>query len=93
MPLPASFPLILASLALASCLTACATLETGADHVRDFAVRHPIVTAVGAALIVGGVAASLDHHAHQHQPATDSCVAYYESRQGASPAQASIDCR
>lgn len=38
-----------ASLALVLSLTGCATLETGSDHVRDFAGRHLVVTAVGAA--------------------------------------------
>lgn len=32
-------------------LGGCATLESGADHVRDFAVEHPIVVACGVAFV------------------------------------------
>jgi hypothetical protein len=55
-----------ASLALAVFLTGCATLETGADHVRDFAVRHPVVTGVATVVVVGGVVYALDHHHHHN---------------------------
>lgn len=59
----------LTSLALALLtLSGCATLETGADHVRDFAGRHPVVTAVGTAVVVGGVVYALDHHGHHSEP-------------------------
>jgi hypothetical protein len=56
-----------APLALVLGLTGCATIENGADHVRDFAVRHPVVTAVGTAVVIGGAVAALDHHGH-HAP-------------------------
>jgi len=55
----------LASLALALSLAGCATLENAADHTRDFAERHPIVTGVATAVVVGGVVYALDHH-HDH---------------------------
>lgn len=59
--------------ALTTSFTGCATIENGADHVRDFAVRHPVVTAVGTAVVVGGVVYALDHHHHRdpsRSPAT-----------------------
>lgn len=59
----------LSSLALVLLMFAgCATLENAADHTRDFASRHPVVTAVGTAVVVGGVVYALDHHHHDHAP-------------------------
>jgi len=60
----------IAVLTTIACLSGCATLENGADHVRDFAVRHPVVTAVGTAVVIGGVVYALDHHHHSEPPAS-----------------------
>jgi hypothetical protein len=43
-------------LCLTLCSTGCATLE-----------RHPVWTAVGTAIIVGSIAASVQHHHDQQQ--------------------------
>ena len=55
----------LASLALILSLAGCSTLETAADHTRDFAKAHPVIVGVGAAVVVGGIVYGLDHH-HDH---------------------------
>lgn len=57
---------ILALLALFS-LAGCATLERGADQVHDFAVVHPVVTAVAASLAVGAIVSAVDHHHHPRE--------------------------
>lgn len=44
-----------AALAAILCITGCAS-------VRDFAHEHPVATAIGGAMIVGSVAASLSSH-------------------------------
>jgi hypothetical protein len=49
-------------------LSACATLETAADHVRDFAHSHPVLTSVAAGVAAGSIAASLQHHGHHQEP-------------------------
>lgn len=59
----------LTSLAIVLSLTGCASLESAADHTRDFTIRHPIVTAVGAAVVVGGAVAALDRHHHHGEAA------------------------
>ena len=58
----------LTSLALVLSLSGCATLETGADHVRDFAHKHPVVTGVATAVVIGGAVVALDHHHYDHAP-------------------------
>jgi hypothetical protein len=45
-------------------LIACSTLETAADHARDFAGRHPIVTTVATVAVVAG-AYTLAHSGHR----------------------------
>jgi hypothetical protein len=65
-----------------------ATLEAGADRARKFPARHPVVTAVGAAVVVGGAVALSRHHS----AGESGCLGYYESR-GASLTAAEHDCR
>ena len=50
------------ALSLLVALTGCQALETGADYVRDVAGRHPVVTGVGTAILVGGNVYAVDHH-------------------------------
>lgn len=45
-------------------LTGCATVERGADHVRDFATAHPVVTAIAAGAAAGAIVAAVDDHHH-----------------------------
>ena len=50
-------------------IAGCSTLETAADHTRDFSARHPVITAVGAAIVVGGAVAAIEaghHHSETH---------------------------
>lgn len=49
-------------------LSGCATVETAADRARDFAIQHPIVTAVGATIIIGGIVVAVDHHHYDAAP-------------------------
>lgn len=48
----------------------CATLEHGADQVRDFAHEHPVVTAIAAGAAAGAIVAAADRH-HHHGGAPD----------------------
>lgn len=62
---------VLVTLTLILTLTGCASLENAADHAHDFAVRHPIATAIGTAVVVGGAVAAIEagHHHRHHEPA------------------------
>jgi hypothetical protein len=51
-------------LALLACL-----LIVGCESTRDFAKRHPVATGIGAALLVGSIAASANH-GDSNKPAT-----------------------
>lgn len=44
-------------------LTACATIEDGADHARTFVREHPLVSAV-AGVVIGAVDQCALHRAH-----------------------------
>lgn len=52
---------------------------------------HPVACAVGSALIVGSVAATIERHHDQHARPL-GCVGYYES-QGLDAADAMTACR
>jgi uncharacterized lipoprotein YajG len=67
---------VLISAALA-CLAGCASL-------KEFTERHPVATGIGAALLVGGIAASLDggdnRSTHDASlPSTPNCQANPQS--------------
>jgi hypothetical protein len=51
-------------------LTGCASLENAADHAHDFAARHPVVAAVGVAVVVGGAIAASEAGHHHHESTT-----------------------
>lgn len=58
---------ILLVLAAAVSLEGCATVETGADRVRDFAAEHPVITAIAAGAAAGALVAAVDRpHHHEH---------------------------
>lgn len=67
------------------CLAACSTLETAADHARNFAHSHPVLTAVAVGVAVGSIA-SHHHHHHDHRYLypPGSCEAFYQG-QGLDP--------
>ncbi len=60
-------------------LSACATLETGADLARDFVVAHPIVTAIAVGVVAGSITLAAEHYHRLPQFAPGSCQAYYAS--------------
>jgi hypothetical protein len=60
--LSAALPALLVS------MTACATIEDGADHARDFMREHRAVSAVAAAVIGAGVAAAVRGHRPHAEP-------------------------
>lgn len=41
-------------------LSGCATIESGADRARDFAVAHPVAAAVAVGLTAGAIAVSVN---------------------------------
>lgn len=49
-------------------------LLAGCESTRDFAKRHPVATSIGAALVVGSIAASAHHGDRQDQPATGAAI-------------------
>ncbi len=60
-----------AHIALIIALGGCATLERGADHVRDFTTAHPVITAVAAGAAAGAIVVAIDdrhHHEHRDGP-------------------------
>jgi hypothetical protein len=76
-------PVLRAALpALLVSLTACATIEDGADHARDFVHAHPVVTAVAAAAIGAGVAAAVHAHKHRQEPPAANPCAYLSEPHG-----------
>ena len=45
-------------------LSGCATVERGADQVRDFAQEHPVVTSIAAGAAAGAIVVAVDRHHH-----------------------------
>lgn len=43
-------------------------LLSGCASLSNFTQKHPVVTAIGAAVIVGSIAASVDHGGHKAVP-------------------------
>jgi hypothetical protein len=75
------------TLALLS-LTACTTIESAANHARDFVVAHPVITAVAVGVVAGSIAVVADHHHHQQLPVRSeagSCVIVVETLEGPIP--------
>jgi hypothetical protein len=60
-----TLPRAIALLAIIA-LPACSNLVAGGDHTRDFAVAHPIVTAV-AVTALGARVYALARHDHHNQ--------------------------
>lgn len=56
-------------LALLACL-----LLAGCESMRDFAHEHPMATSIGAALLVGSVAASLDNGSDHSRPVENTAI-------------------
>lgn len=49
-------------LVLLCVLNGCATVERGADHVRDFASAHPVVVSVGTSIVVSSAITTIAMH-------------------------------
>jgi uncharacterized protein YceK len=52
----------LLALLLALNLGGCATIESAADASREYCETHPAACAIGGAVVVGSVAATIDAH-------------------------------
>lgn len=54
---------------LLGCLLLC-----GCESIQEFANRHPVATGIGGALLVGSIAASVNHGDSNKQPATGAAI-------------------
>jgi hypothetical protein len=57
----------LLAVSLSLTLAGCASLETAADHAHDLAARHPVATAVGAAVAASAITVALDRRRDDHR--------------------------
>jgi len=55
---------LVALLTVLALLSGCDTLENRVDATRDFASRHPAVTAVTSAVVAAGVTYAIEHRGH-----------------------------
>lgn len=53
-------------LVLSLILCGCTTVESGADHVRDFAKAHPVITTIAVGAAAGSIAAVIVANNHHH---------------------------
>jgi|SRR5713226_5815217 len=55
---------LVALLTILALLSGCSVLEDRVDEARDFAGRHPAVTAVTGALVGAAITIAVEHHGH-----------------------------
>lgn len=56
-------------------LAGCMTVERGADHVRDFAKAHPVVTSVGASIVVSSALTTIAMHKAKRELQSEAAAA------------------